>query len=198
MGMSHIILNEKGPNSMNPTNSMNSPNARKRRISAPRALALTGILAGGAAVAFAAGFMPVTRAAAPAATPAAIPAATPAPTKTTEDGVYSDAQATRGKAQYTQSCATCHMDDLSGSGQAPPLAGDAFSSVWDGHTVSELFDLTRTTMPQDNPGSLTPDQYVDIITYLFKANNLPSGKDDLKSDPDTLKGITITQKKAGS
>ena len=190
---------------MNPTksrNPVNSANASKRRISAPRALALTGILAGGAAFAFAAGFMPVTRAAAPAsgrtAIPAPTPAATPAPTKTTEDGVYSDAQAARGKAQYTQSCATCHMDDLSGSGQAPPLAGDAFSSVWDGHTVSELFDLTRTTMPQDNPGSLTPDQYVDIITYLFKANNLPSGKDDLKSDPDTLKGITITQKKAGS
>jgi mono/diheme cytochrome c family protein len=183
---------------MNPTkstNPINSKNARERRISAPRALVLTGILAGGAAVAFAAGFMPMTRAAGPAPAQAATPAA---PAKTTQDGVYSDAQAARGKAQYTQSCATCHMDDLSGSGQAPPLAGDAFSSVWDGHTVSELFDLTRTTMPQDNPGSLTPDQYVDIITYLFKANNLPSGKDDLKSDPDTLKGITITQKKAGS
>jgi S-disulfanyl-L-cysteine oxidoreductase SoxD len=182
---------------MNPTkssNPINSPNARERHISAPRALALTGILAAGAAVAFAAGFMPVTHAAAQSATPTAPAAAA----KTTEDGVYTDAQAARGKAQYTQSCATCHMDDLSGSGQAPPLAGDAFSSVWDGHTVSELFDLTRTTMPQDNPGSLTPDQYVDIITYLFKANNLPSGKDDLKADPDTLKSITITQKKAGS
>ena len=187
---------------MNPTkpiNPMNSTNARKRRISATRALALTGILAAGAALAFAAGYLPVTtRAAGQATASASAPAAAPAPTKTTEDGVYSAAQAARGKAQYTQSCATCHMDDLSGSGQAPPLAGDAFSSVWDGHTVSELFDLTRTTMPQDNPGSLTPDQYVDIITYLFKANNLPSGKDDLKSDPDTLKGITITQKKAGS
>jgi len=120
-----------------------------------------------------------------------------APTKTTQDGVYTDAQATQGKAQYTQSCAACHMDDLSGSGQAPPLSGDAFSQVWDGHSVDELYELTRTTMPQDNPSSLTPDQYVDIVAYLFQANKFPSGKDELKSDPNALKEITIG-KKSGS
>ena len=121
-----------------------------------------------------------------------------APAKTTQDGVYSDAQATQGKAQYTQSCAACHMDDLSGSGQAPPLAGDAFSQVWDGHSVDELYELTRTTMPQDNPSSLTPDQYVAIVAYLFQANKYPSGKDELKSDPNALKDITISGKKGGS
>jgi S-disulfanyl-L-cysteine oxidoreductase SoxD len=121
-----------------------------------------------------------------------------ATTKTTQDGVYTDAQAAQGKAQYSQSCAACHMDDLSGSGQAPPLAGDAFSQVWDGHSVDELYELTRTTMPQDNPSSLTPDQYVSIVAYLFQANKFPSGKDELKTDPNTLKDITISEKKGGS
>jgi S-disulfanyl-L-cysteine oxidoreductase SoxD len=127
-----------------------------------------------------------------------MPTAHAAPTKTTQDGVYTDSQATQGKAQYTQSCAACHMDDLSGSGQAPPLAGDAFSQVWDGHSVDELYELTRTTMPQDNPASLTPDQYVSIVAYLFQANKFPSGKDELKSDPNALKDITISGKKSGS
>jgi mono/diheme cytochrome c family protein len=127
-----------------------------------------------------------------------IPTACATASKTTQDGVYTDAQATQGKAQYSQSCATCHMDDLSGSGQAPPLAGDAFSQVWDGHSVDELYELTRTTMPQDNPSSLTPDQYVDIVAYLFQANKFPSGKDDLKSDATALKDITISEKKGGS
>jgi S-disulfanyl-L-cysteine oxidoreductase SoxD len=121
-----------------------------------------------------------------------------ASTKTTQDGVYTDSQATQGKAQYTQSCAACHMDDLSGSGQAPPLAGDAFSQVWDGHSVDELYELTRTTMPQDNPSSLTADQYVNIVAYLFQANKFPSGKDELQSDAAALKSITISDKKGGS
>jgi S-disulfanyl-L-cysteine oxidoreductase SoxD len=116
--------------------------------------------------------------------------------KTALDGVYTNDQAARGKAQYNTSCSACHMEDLSGSGQALPLAGDAFTDVWEGHPVSDLFDLIQGTMPQDKPGSLTPDQAVDIITYILKSNQFPAGKDELKSDPEMLKNIIITKKAA--
>jgi cytochrome c len=116
------------------------------------------------------------------------------PTKTTLDGVYTDDQAKRGKTQYSQSCASCHMDDLSGSGQALPLAGDAFMQVWEGQTVNDLFQLILTTMPQDKPGTLTPEASLDVAAYLLQYNQFPTGNEELKNAPDALKGILITKK----
>jgi mono/diheme cytochrome c family protein len=116
--------------------------------------------------------------------------------KTTMDGVYTAAQAQRGKTQYSQSCATCHMDDLSGSGQALPLAGDAFMGTWEGQSVADLMGLIHDTMPQDKPGTLTPDQTLDTIAYLLQYNQFPVGKEELKNDPNELKNIIITKKAA--
>jgi mono/diheme cytochrome c family protein len=119
-----------------------------------------------------------------------------AASKTTQDGVYTEEQAARGRTQYTQSCSACHMEDLSGSGEALPLAGDAFMQAWESQTVYDLFDLVHSTMPQDNPGTLSPETSLDIVTYLFKSNGFPAGKVELKNDPDALKSIKITSKKA--
>jgi len=117
------------------------------------------------------------------------------PTKTTQDGVYTDDQAKQGKAQYSQNCANCHMDDLSGSGQAQGLVGDAFTQTWEEQTVYDLFQVTYTTMPPDKPESLSPDATLDIVAYLLQSNQFPAGKDELKNDPDTLKNVLITTKK---
>lgn len=114
--------------------------------------------------------------------------------KTTMDGVYTNDQATRGKTQYSQACANCHMDDLSGSGQALPLAGDAFTETWEGQSVGDLFDLIHNTMPQDKPGTLSPEATVDVISYLLQFNKFPAGSTELKSDPAALKNILITKK----
>jgi len=114
--------------------------------------------------------------------------------KTTMDGVYTNDQAARGKTQYTQACANCHMDDLSGSGQALPLAGDAFTETWEGQTVADLFDLIHNTMPQDKPGTLSPDATVDVIAYLLQYNKFPAGSAELNNDPAALKNILITKK----
>jgi polar amino acid transport system substrate-binding protein len=114
--------------------------------------------------------------------------------KTTMDGVYTSAQATRGKSEYGQACANCHMDDLSGSGQALPLAGDAFTETWEGQSVGDLFDLIHNTMPQDKPGTLSPEATVDVISYLLQFNKYPAGADELKTDPAALKNILITRK----
>ncbi len=116
------------------------------------------------------------------------------PAKTTLDGVFTDAQAARGKAQYNTSCSTCHMEDLSGSGQALPLAGDAFMDVWEGQSVADLLGLVQGTMPQDKPGSLSAQDAIDTITYILQQNKFPAGKDELKNDPDALKNILITNK----
>jgi mono/diheme cytochrome c family protein len=124
----------------------------------------------------------------------ASPAASPASSKTTLDGVFTDEEAARGKAQYNTSCSSCHMEDLSGSGQALPLAGDAFMDIWEGQTMNDLLGLVQGTMPQDRPGSLTPEQALDVISYILQQNKFPTGKEELKNDPDALKNILITKK----
>ena len=120
---------------------------------------------------------------------------TPNPARTTEDGVYTDAQAKQGRDVYSQSCASCHLDDLSGSGQALPLAGDAFMQSWEGQTVDDLYEVIHDTMPQDKPGTLTTDATVQVIAYMLKFNKFPAGQTELPSDPAAMKAILITTKK---
>lgn len=152
------------------------------RISGLGGLLLVGLLMAGAIAWSAGGAIGTARAAA-------------AP-KSAEDGVYTAAQAAQGKTAYSESCSGCHMEDLSGSGQAPPLAGDGFGQYWDGQTVFALYDLTETTMPQDKPDSLTPEAYLGIVAYMLQANSYPAGTEPLKNDPDALKNIVIGKKAA--
>lgn len=111
--------------------------------------------------------------------------------KTTQDNVFSTAQAARGQTLYAQKCAACHMADLSGNATAIPLTGRSFTRTWNGHTLGEFYTVTSTTMPQGNGGSLSPDAYADIVAYILKANGLPAGKDDIKSDSRILSLIRI-------
>ena len=108
--------------------------------------------------------------------------------KTTWDGVYSDAQADKGEAIYNDKCAKCHGVDGSG-GDAPELQGGGFAADWDGLTVAQLFDRTRTSMPQDNPQSLSRDDTAAILAYLFRKNGFPAGPTDMASDGGTVNGI---------
>ncbi len=115
--------------------------------------------------------------------------------KTTQDGVYTDAQAARGQAKYAQTCAVCHSSDLKGIGETPALVGDSFTQGWNGHTADELFGLMKSTMPKGAPGSISADDYADIMAYILKSNQAPAGTTELKGDADALKPITITEKK---
>src|ERR1700682_1512922 len=86
------------------------------------------------------------------------------------DGVYSAEQAKRGQARYNSQCASCHGDSLAGGESAPPLAGGEFLSNWNALTVGDLFDRTRSTMPQSKPGSLSREANAEILAYVFKMN----------------------------
>ena len=115
--------------------------------------------------------------------------------KTTLDGIYSDAQAARGEKVYGTSCVTCHGDDLSGGGQTPPLAGKEFNSDWNDLSMGDLYDRTHLSMPADKPGSLTPEQTVDVIAYLLKKGSFPAGQADLPTDTAALKAIKFVSPK---
>ena len=102
--------------------------------------------------------------------------------KTTQDKVYTKAQATRGEKQYSTVCASCHDPAKVPAGKkpGPELVGDAFLTKWDGRTLGELQDQILTTMPNDGSVVLTEDQTADLVAYILQANKQPDGTADLK------------------
>jgi mono/diheme cytochrome c family protein len=96
------------------------------------------------------------------------------------DGVYTETQAERGRALYMQNCASCHGAELSGSFEIPPLVG-RFMPYWSGTTLDALFDYVSTAMPLHNPGALGADANIDIIAFLLKGNDIPSGSRELNA-----------------
>ena len=112
-------------------------------------------------------------------------------TRTVWDGVYTAGQSDRGRAAYRMSCASCHGESLAGD-VAPALSGP-FWSIWEGRTVAELFKVIRTTMPADGPESLKPQEYADIVAYLFNVNKFPAGEAELPTDATALEAVKITK-----
>lgn len=110
------------------------------------------------------------------------------------EGVYSEEQAKRGQMMYQQECSGCHLDDLLGDGIAPALVGSPFYFRWSELSVGDMFNAVRTTMPQGAPASLSPRAYLDIISYLFKANKLPAGQSELPAEQQQLDQIMIMEK----
>ena len=62
---------------------------------------------------------------------------------------------------------------------------------WAGATVEMLYELIRTTMPQDRPSSLERQQYADVLAYIFELNGLPAGQQELSADKEALRAILI-------
>jgi mono/diheme cytochrome c family protein len=108
------------------------------------------------------------------------------------DGIFSEAQASRGEAAYGRSCAACHKDDLLGSGTAPALAGEAFFRRWNESTADDVVRTMKSSMPQEAPNSLDAQVYVDILTYLLKASGSSAGSAELTADRERLKLVRVT------
>ena len=115
--------------------------------------------------------------------------------KTAWDGVYSDAQSTRGQDLSKASCVTCHGEELAGTDLAPALKGDDFKGAWAGRTAAELFEKIQTTMPADRVGTLKPPQSADLVAFILKLNEYPAGSAELASEMPALQQIKITSKK---
>jgi len=121
-------------------------------------------------------------------------------TRTLQDGIYSDAQATRGQALYTQRCAGCHGAGLTGGAQAPPLEGAAFRFKWRQEPLSALFIKIRYTMPPGAPPNAPPtaadaakldaDQSADLVAHILKSNRFPPGKADFAAADAATGSIT--------
>ena len=108
------------------------------------------------------------------------------PAKSVNEGVYTATQADRGAAVFKETCTACH--------EPSRFIGTDFLSVWTGKPLHALFDQMSATMPEDNPGSLKPQQYADIIAYFLKLNDYPAGASELPEGADALKVIAFDKR----
>jgi mono/diheme cytochrome c family protein len=106
--------------------------------------------------------------------------------RSVNDGVYTAAQAERGDAIFNSTCTTCH--------DAGRFTGAEFVADWAGQPLDALFAAVNT-MPEDNPGSLTPQEYADVMSWFLKINDYPAGQTELPSTADALKGIAMEARK---
>lgn len=98
-------------------------------------------------------------------------------------GVYTAEQAERGETTYQNVCSYCHS--------ASQFSGSSFLQSWSGAPIGQFFGLISATMPYDGPGSLSRQQYTDVIAYILSLNDFPTGDTELPPDPDALDQIRI-------
>ena len=117
--------------------------------------------------------------------------------RTIWDGVYTEAQALRGQDSYKAICGYCHRDDLSGGGSeagAPSLRGTIFTSQWQDRQLVDLFVSIGTTMPKNEPDSLTAQVVADIVSFLLQANDIPNGDTELPPRLAPLEEILFAER----
>ena len=114
--------------------------------------------------------------------------------RTVWDGVYTEAQAERGRASYKQTCLSCHRDDLRGDSTAPSLVGESFLFLWGDMQVGELSARIQKVMPPERPGSLPAQDYTDIVAFILQQNGFPAGSGELPAESAAAQ-ILITAKR---
>ena len=80
--------------------------------------------------------------------------------KTVLDGVFTTAQAERGKEAYATHCSTCHMEDLGGL-SAPALKGEQFIEFLDGTVV--VFIMPRVLPKSGQFGKTNWDAVISSL-----------------------------------
>ncbi|MGQ0732599.1 MAG: outer membrane protein assembly factor BamB family protein [Acidobacteriota bacterium] len=96
------------------------------------------------------------------------------PTVAPGAAVFTAEQGAAGRTSYQAHCASCHLPDLSGRDEAPPLAGANFLNTWRERSTLDLFQYLSTTMP---PGGtpLSADTYAAITAFILQTNGATPG-----------------------
>lgn len=112
---------------------------------------------------------------------------------------YTAEQADRGHKLFAQHCAVCH----GGNGQggyvpetfeayagmkAPPVAGPG--ALPNMQTAENVYVFIKQAMPLQKPGSLSDQEYLDIVAFDLKANNLAKSGNELLT-PQALRSIKL-------
>ena len=98
-------------------------------------------------------------------------------------GAYSAAQAERGREVFVDVCRECHASS--------EFRGREFEFTWRRRTAWDLYRELRRTMPEDFPGGLAPQAYVDVIAYVLEINDYPLGGGELLPTEESLRRVPL-------
>lgn len=114
--------------------------------------------------------------------------------RTMYDGVYTDAQAERGKTAFMEFCASCHGARAGGGPAAPAITGSSLDEKAGG-SLLDLFEFMRAAMPPDNPGYLRDREYADVLAYILQLQGAPAGEAELPNSEEGLTTIEIVARR---
>ena len=107
---------------------------------------------------------------------------------TTRSGIYTTAQAQRGREVYAGYCRSCHTPESH--------TGATFNAWWNKHTLWDLYAFIRDRMPKNEPSSLSDEEYAAVTAYLLRMNKMPAGANELPMDSLVMKTIRIETAKS--
>ena len=113
--------------------------------------------------------------------------------QTTLDGVYTEAQAARGKEFFEQTCSKCHsFAPVEPKLEGPLLGGETFFNNWEDKSVFQIVTSIRLGMPPDGSVIVDATQAADVVAFILMTNKLPAGKSELVADA-TARNIKIAR-----
>ena len=104
-------------------------------------------------------------------------AAAAAAQKSTNDAVYSKAQADGAKAQFEKICAECHPFSEADKKKPKdvPLGGETFFENWTGRSVGEIATTIALTMPNDGSAVVSEEEARNLVAFILQKNGFPAG-----------------------
>ncbi len=104
--------------------------------------------------------------------------------KTTNDGVYTKAQADGAKEQFEKICADCHAFTVAAKKKPKdkPLGEDPFFENWTGRPLSELVTLIHLQMPDDGSADVSEEEAIDLVAYILQQNGFTPGEATLSKE----------------
>jgi len=118
-------------------------------------------------------------------TPAAPRSAPTPPAPAAVAATFSAAQADRGRDTFRAGCTECH--------DSSQFSNARFDRRWNGRSAGSLYSFIQTSMPETAPGSLSPQQAVELVAYIMRMNGFEPGAGELTADRAVLDRISLAR-----
>lgn len=104
--------------------------------------------------------------------------------KTTNDGLYTKAQADRAKPLFDKVCAACHAFTVAAKKKPAdlPLGDTPFFDTWEDRPIGDLVTTITLTMPNDGSAVISDTEALDLVAYILQQNGFPAGPKPLTAE----------------
>ena len=106
---------------------------------------------------------------------------------------FTAAQASHGADLYRDNCTLCHGPHMDDGEFAPSLKGARFKGKWGGKALDSLFVYISSTMPPGQAGSLSSEDYADLVAHILASNGAAPGDKPLPADMTALSSMAVAK-----